>query len=84
MIWLYEHGHTRYLIVPWAKVRSLASHLLGRVARRLSQDWQGLYHHPIDLLESFVDTERLSQIVARHRTPVLSELGFAKSPYPAG
>lgn len=50
--------NTRYLIVPWAKVRYLASHLLGRVARRLSQDWQSLYHHPIDLLESFVDTER--------------------------
>jgi len=52
--------NTRYLIVPWAKVRSLASHLLVRVARRLSQDWQSLYHHPIDLLESFVDTERFA------------------------
>jgi hypothetical protein len=52
--------NTRYLIVPWAKVRYLASHLLGQVARRLSQDWQGLYHHPIDLLESFVDTERFA------------------------
>jgi hypothetical protein len=31
---------------------------LGRIARRLSADWQALYHHPIDLLESFVDTER--------------------------
>ncbi len=52
--------NSRYLIVPWAKVRYLASHLLGRVARRLSQDWQSLYHHPIDLLESFVDTERFA------------------------
>lgn len=52
--------NTRYLIVPWATVRYLASHLLGRVARRLSDDWQSLYHHPIDLLESFVDTERFA------------------------
>jgi hypothetical protein len=50
--------NTRYLIAPWVKVPHLASHLLGRVARRLSADWQALYHHPIVLLESFVDTER--------------------------
>ena len=50
--------NTRFLIVPWVEVPHLASHLLGRVARRLSDDWQALYHHPIDLLESFVDTER--------------------------
>ena len=50
--------NTRYLIAPWVRVPHLASHLLGRVARRLSHDWQALYHHPIVLLESFVDTER--------------------------
>lgn len=50
--------NTRYLIVPWVKVPHLASHLLGRVARQLSQDWQALYEHSIDLLESFVDIER--------------------------
>ena len=50
--------NTRYLIAPWVRVPHLASHLLGRVARRLSNDWQALYHHPIVLLESFVDTER--------------------------
>jgi len=50
--------NTRYLIAPWMKVPHLASHLLGRIARRLSDDWQGLYHHPIVLLESFVDIER--------------------------
>jgi hypothetical protein len=50
--------NSRYLILPWVNVRHLASHLLGRVARRISADWQELYHHPIQLLESFVDTER--------------------------
>jgi hypothetical protein len=52
--------NTRYLIVPWARVPALASHLLGRIVRRVSQDWQALYHHPLDLLESFVDTERFA------------------------
>ena len=50
--------NTRFLIVPWVNVPHLASHLLSRIARRISDDWQALYHHPIDLLESFVDTER--------------------------
>ena len=44
--------------MPWVRVPHLASHLLGRIARRLSQDWQALYHHPIHLLESFVDIQR--------------------------
>lgn len=52
--------NTRFLILPWVKVPGLASHLLSRIARRLSHDWQALYHHPIDLLESFVDTERFA------------------------
>jgi hypothetical protein len=50
--------NTRYLIAPWVAVPHLASHLLSRVARRISADWQALYHHPIHLLESFVDLER--------------------------
>lgn len=50
--------NSRYVILPWVRVLHLASHLLARVARRLSADWQELYHHPIHLLESFVDIER--------------------------
>jgi hypothetical protein len=50
--------NTRFLILPWLRVPSLASHLLGRVARLISTDWQRLYHHPIYLLESFIDPER--------------------------
>jgi hypothetical protein len=50
--------NSRYLILPWVKVRYLASHLLAEVAKRISADWQVLYHHPIHFLETFVDTER--------------------------
>jgi len=49
---------TRFLILPWVKVLHLASHLLGRMARRLSTDWQGLYQHPVYFQETFVDMER--------------------------
>jgi hypothetical protein len=52
--------NSRYLIAPWVKVPHLASHLLGRIARRISADWQQLYEHPIALLESFVDVERFA------------------------
>ena len=50
--------NTRFLILPWVKVPHLASHILGRLVKRISPDWQELYSHPIYFLETFVDTER--------------------------
>lgn len=50
--------NTRFLILPWVKVPHLASHLLSRVAGTISEDWQRLYHHPIHLLETFIDPQR--------------------------
>jgi len=52
--------NTRFLILPWVEVRHLASHLLGAMVRRLSDDWQRLYGHPIYFAESFVDPERFA------------------------
>lgn len=34
--------NTRFLILPWVTVAHLASHILGRMARVLSADWQRL------------------------------------------
>ncbi len=50
--------NSRFLVLPWVQVKYLASHLLGRIARRISSDWQQLYNHRIYYLETFVDTER--------------------------
>jgi hypothetical protein len=50
--------NTRFLILPWVAVPHLASHLLSRMARRLSKDWELLYGHPIYFLETFIDPER--------------------------
>lgn len=50
--------NTRFLILPWVRVPHLASHLLGRMARQLSADWQTVYGHPIHYLETFVDRDR--------------------------
>jgi len=54
----YLTNNTRYLILPWLKVPGLASCLLSQAVRRLSQDWQHKYGHPIYLLESFVQRGR--------------------------
>jgi Domain of unknown function (DUF4338) len=48
----------RYLLLPWVQVKNLASHILGGMAARISQDWEGLYGHPLYFLETFVDPER--------------------------
>jgi hypothetical protein len=50
--------NTRLLILPWVRVEHLASHILGRMAARISDDWQQMYWHPIYFLETFVDPER--------------------------
>ncbi len=50
--------NTRFLILPWAHVPHLASHILGRMARELPRDWEAFYEHPVYFLETFVDLER--------------------------
>ena len=50
--------NTRFLILPWMRVEHLASHILGRMAARISDDWQRMYGHPIYFLETFIDPER--------------------------
>ncbi len=50
--------NTRFLILPWVQVPHLASHVLGRMAARISADWEQMYAHPLYLLETFVDPSR--------------------------
>jgi hypothetical protein len=50
--------NTRFLILPWVRIEHLASHILGRMTSRISDDWQRVYGHPIYFLETFVDPER--------------------------
>jgi Domain of unknown function (DUF4338) len=50
--------NTRYLILPWVQVPHLASHLLGRMARLLSAEWERIYGHPVWFAETFVDPLR--------------------------
>lgn len=50
--------NVRFLILPWVEVPHLASHLLGKMARLLPDDWQRIHGHPIYFLETFVDPQR--------------------------
>ncbi len=51
-------NNTRFLILPWVRVPHLASHILGRVMRRLSHDWRYRYGHRVHLVETFVEKKR--------------------------
>lgn len=51
-------NNARFLILPWIQQRNLASRILAANLRRLSQDWQAVYGHPVLLAETFVDTSR--------------------------
>lgn len=48
-------NNTRFLILPWAQTRNLASRILGLAAQRLREDWHQLYAYRPLLLETFVD-----------------------------
>lgn len=51
-------NNVRLLILPWVHVPHLASHILGRLTRRLASDWQAKYAHPVHAVETFVDRSR--------------------------
>lgn len=49
-------NNTRFLILPWVKVKNLASKALSLAAKRIPRDWQERYGYQPVLLETFVDT----------------------------
>jgi hypothetical protein len=50
-------NNARFLIFDWVKVRYLASHVLGRAARQIRDDWEQRWGYRPVLLESFVDPQ---------------------------
>jgi hypothetical protein len=48
----------RFLILPWVEIPHLASHLLARMTRMLSGEWERAYGHPICFVETFIDPKR--------------------------
>jgi Domain of unknown function (DUF4338) len=54
--WIVNNG--RFLILPWVRVKGLASKILALSARQMPHDWQTRYGLRPLLLETLVDTER--------------------------
>ena len=53
-------NNTRFLILPWVRIPHLASHILSLINRRVSQDWQTKYGHPLYMLETYVECGRFA------------------------
>ena len=51
-------NNARFLILPWVRCPNLASHILGRAARRLPDDWMARFGYRPVLLETFVQWPR--------------------------
>lgn len=58
-------NNTRFLIFPWVRVEHLASHILSMIAKRISNDWQAKYGHPVYCLETFVEVGRFRGVCYR-------------------
>jgi len=53
-------NNMRFLILPWVSVKYLASHILSKVLKRIKDDWQSKYGHPLYMLETFVERDRFA------------------------
>lgn len=51
-------NNVRFLVLPSARIPHLASAVLARSVRRLSEDYETRYGHPILVAETFVDVQR--------------------------
>lgn len=51
-------NNSRLLILPWVRVKNLASTILAQIGRRIGEDWQAVYGVGPVLLETLVDPVR--------------------------
>jgi hypothetical protein len=58
-------NNTRFLVLPHVRVQRLGSWILGRISRRIAEDWRGKYGQRVVLLETFVEQARFRGTVYR-------------------
>lgn len=56
----YIANNARFLVLPWIRVKHLASKVLALALRRLHDDWHKAYQHPVYLAETFIDVSRFA------------------------
>ncbi len=54
----YVVNNNRFLILPWVKIRYLASHLLSQTLKMLKKDWPERFSMEPYLVETFVDASK--------------------------
>jgi len=77
----YIVNNSRFLVLPAARVKNLASKVLALNIKRISQDWEGVYGHPLLLAETFIDQERFagSCYIAAGWIPLGKSLGYGRN-----
>jgi hypothetical protein len=58
-------NNARFLLLPWVRVRNLASRVLAMAAARVGADFASRYGETVVLLETFVETPRFAAICYR-------------------
>jgi hypothetical protein len=53
-------NNSRFLILPWVKVKNLASSVLALASRSVSKDWQSCYGYRPVVIETLVDKSRFA------------------------
>jgi len=53
-------NNVRFLILPWVKVRNLASKLLSLSSKIVPQDWEQFYGYRPLLMETFIEKDRFT------------------------
>lgn len=56
----YIANNQRFLILPWIRIKNLASRILGLSIRRISKDWENRHGHPLLMAETFVEKGRFT------------------------
>jgi len=76
----YVVNNVRFLVLPWAGRKNLASRILGANLRRLARDWEHAHGHRVVLAETFVDRSRFAGTCYRasNWTCVGETRGFAR------
>jgi SRSO17 transposase len=73
-------NNNRFLILPWIRIKNLASYLLSRTLKMVKTDWKTLFGIQPYLAETFVDCEKYKGICyqAANWTFLGETKGFAK------
>jgi len=56
----YIADNQRFLVLPWIRVRNLASRILSLNLKRISEDWEERHGHPLLMAETFVEQGRFT------------------------